>query len=97
MLLPLLLLPLLLLPLLLLPPLLLPVLREPGMDWHSRRGSPGRGEGMTRSYPMEMSVPSFSRVMSMSMSTGSWKKLGQSSARWGGRAGTAGGGQAAAV
>ena len=48
MLLPLLpLLPLLLL--LLLPQLLLPVLQEPGMDWHSRRGSPGRGEGMTRS------------------------------------------------
>jgi hypothetical protein len=44
---------------------------------------------------MEMRVPSFSRVMSMSMSTGSWKKLGQSSARRKGRAGTAGGWAAA--
>ena len=34
-------------------------------------------EGLTLSYPMEMRVPSLRRVMSMSMSTGMWKKAGQ--------------------
>jgi len=31
-----------------------------------------------RSYPMVIRVPSFSRVMSMSISTGMWKKGGHS-------------------
>ena len=36
----------------------------------------GRGLGMTLSYPMEMRVPSLRSVISISMSTGSWKKDG---------------------
>eukprot|EP00960_Hanusia_phi_P005831 169155-Hanusia_phi.AAC.1 len=35
-------------------------------------------EGKTLSYPMEISDPSLSSVMSMSMSTGSLKKSGHS-------------------
>lgn len=37
----------------------------------------GNLEGFTLSYPIEINVPSFSKVMSMSMSTGSLKKSGQ--------------------
>mmetsp|Transcript_19904 Transcript_19904/g.41716 ORF Transcript_19904/g.41716 Transcript_19904/m.41716 type:complete len:226 (+) Transcript_19904:819-1496(+) len=39
----------------------------------------GIGDGRTLSYPIEMSAPSLSRVISMSMRTGSWKKKGQPS------------------